>query len=124
MHIAEPLLQAHDVLAIGGEAKMAGLDDAGMHRADRHLKDALPFHLAEFVPDARKRRQRRVKVKILAQRMDVRPVVVQGAAPRIRVAQQLQAKQVLHLPLLPVHGVDGIGERVELGLVRRHRHAQ
>ena len=39
--IAEPLLQPHHGLAIGGEAEMAGLDDAGMHRPDRDLVQAL-----------------------------------------------------------------------------------
>jgi len=31
---------------------MAGLDDAGMHRADRHLEDSLPFDLTELVAHA------------------------------------------------------------------------
>ncbi len=35
--VAQPLLEAGDGLAIGGEAEMAGLDDAGMDRADRDL---------------------------------------------------------------------------------------
>ena len=43
MHIAEPLLQPHHVFAIGGEAEVAGLDDAGMHRADRNLMQAFAF---------------------------------------------------------------------------------
>ena len=38
--VAQPLLQAHDGLAIGGEAEMAGLDDAGMDRTDRDLMQA------------------------------------------------------------------------------------
>ena len=39
--VAEPLLEPHDGLAVGGEAEMPGLDDAGMHRADRDLVQAL-----------------------------------------------------------------------------------
>ena len=39
--VAEPLLEAHDRLAVGGEAEMAGLDDAGMDRPDRNLVQAL-----------------------------------------------------------------------------------
>ena len=41
--VAQPLLEAHHGLAVGGEAEMAGLDDAGMHRADRDLVQALAF---------------------------------------------------------------------------------
>ena len=37
VHVAQPLLQPHDGLAVGGEAEMAGLDDAGVHRPDRDL---------------------------------------------------------------------------------------
>ena len=41
--VAEPLLQPHHGLAVGGEAEMPGLDDAGMHRPDRDLVQALAF---------------------------------------------------------------------------------
>src|SRR5659263_523215 len=34
------LLQAHDMLAIGGEAEMSRFDDAGMHGAYRNLVQA------------------------------------------------------------------------------------
>ena len=44
VHIAEPLLQPYHVLAIGGEAEMPGLDDAGMHGPDRNLVQAFAFH--------------------------------------------------------------------------------
>jgi hypothetical protein len=37
MHIAQPLFQAHDSLAVAGEAEVAGLYDAGMHRAHGNL---------------------------------------------------------------------------------------
>jgi len=43
MHIAEPLLEPHHRLAVGGEAEMAWLDDAGMDRADRDLVQILSF---------------------------------------------------------------------------------
>ncbi len=45
MDIAQPLLQAHDGLAIGMEAKMAGLDDAGVDRADGDLVQHGPGRL-------------------------------------------------------------------------------
>ena len=43
VHVAEPLLQAHHGLAVGGEAEVARLDDAGVHRAHRDLVQALAF---------------------------------------------------------------------------------
>ena len=59
VHIAEALLQPHHRLAIGGEAEMAGLDDAGMHRADRDLVQALAFGRQEGIGRARRRASRR-----------------------------------------------------------------
>ena len=53
VHVAEPFLQPHDRFAIGGEAEMAGLDDAGMHRADRDLVQALALDGQEGVGRAR-----------------------------------------------------------------------
>ena len=52
--IAEALLQPDDGLARRGEAEMARLDDAGMHRADRDLMEALAFGRQERI-----RRRRR-----------------------------------------------------------------
>ena len=49
VHVAEPLLQPRHGLAVGGEAEMAGLDDAGMHRPDRNLVQALALDRQEFV---------------------------------------------------------------------------
>jgi hypothetical protein len=41
--IAQPLFEAHDGLAIGGEAEVPGFDDARVHRADRNLVQAFAF---------------------------------------------------------------------------------
>ncbi len=49
VHVAEPLLQPRHDLAVGGEAEMAGLDDAGVHRPDRNLVQALALDRQEFV---------------------------------------------------------------------------
>ena len=56
MHIAQPLLEPHDRLAAGMEAEMAGLDDAGMNRADRDLMQACTFDLQEAIGVAGRRR--------------------------------------------------------------------
>jgi hypothetical protein len=49
VHVAEPLFQPHDNLAIRGKAKMPRLDDSGVHRADRNLMQPLPSHWLELV---------------------------------------------------------------------------
>ena len=49
MNVAEALLQPHDGLAICGEAKMARLDDAGMHRTDWNLMQTLAIGRQEQI---------------------------------------------------------------------------
>ena len=49
VHVAEPLLQPRHRLAVDAEAEMAGLDDAGVHRADRNLVQALALDRQEIV---------------------------------------------------------------------------
>ena len=49
VHVTQPLLEPHHRLAVGGEAEMAGLDDAGMDRADRNLVQALALDRQERV---------------------------------------------------------------------------
>ena len=48
VRVAQPLLQPHHRLALDVEAEMAGLDDAGMHRADRDLVHALALDGRKF----------------------------------------------------------------------------
>src|SRR5512144_247919 len=43
MHVTQSLLQPDHGLAVGGKAKMAGFDDAGVHRPYRNLVQALAF---------------------------------------------------------------------------------
>ena len=59
VRVAEPLLQPHHRLALHVEAEMAGLDDAGMHRADRDLVHALALDGEEFRLRRRAGRRRR-----------------------------------------------------------------
>ena len=56
VHIAEPLLEPHHRLAIGGEAEMSRLDDAGMHGADRDLVQPLALGRQEGIGGRRGRR--------------------------------------------------------------------
>ena len=43
VHVAEPLLQAHHRLAVGGEAEVAGLDDPRVHGTDGDLVQRRTF---------------------------------------------------------------------------------
>src|SRR4249919_1084733 len=49
VHITEPLFESHHRLAVGGEAEMPWLDDAGMDRADRNLVQILSLNGQEGV---------------------------------------------------------------------------
>ena len=49
VHVPEPLLQPHHMLAVGGKSEMTRLDNAGMHGADRYLVQALAFDGEESI---------------------------------------------------------------------------
>ena len=49
VHVSEPLLQAHDRLAIRGETKMAGLNDARMNWTDGNLVETLALRRQELI---------------------------------------------------------------------------
>src|SRR5260221_6050168 len=103
---------------------MTWLNNSGVHRPDWHLKHAFAFHFAELMPLANKGRQRGFEIKIIPQRMDIRPIIVESAAARIGMANELQTEKILNLALLPIYSVNGVGERDELRQFRGHRHAQ
>ena len=106
-------LQVEDGLARDGEIEVAGFDDAGVHRPHGNLEDAFPQRRPVDVLFALEGGQHRVERKILAQRVHIRPVVVQRHAPRIRVAFGFDPEPVLNLALLPVHGRQIGGQRRE-----------
>ena len=87
VHITEPLLQPHHVLAIGGEAEMAGLDDAGMHGPDRNLMQRLAFGGEERVGRRRLRRLR------LSERMRHIPEAEIEPRPRVGRADRFVSEQ-------------------------------
>ena len=121
--VEHPQLQVEHRFARHAEKKMARLDDARVDRADRHLEHAFAFDRAEFVAHAAEGRQLGARVEVLAQRPNVRPVVVQDAAGRVGMADELDAEQILDLALLPVDGVNGVGQRRQLRFVRRDGNA-
>ncbi len=87
MHIAEPLLQPHNEFAIGGEAKVSRLDDAGVHGPDRNLVQPLAFRRQEDV------RRRRLRALLLAERMVHVPETEIEPGPRIGRADRFQPEQ-------------------------------
>ena len=56
MLVAERNFQVINLLAVALKPEMSRLDDAGVNRADGHLKNALPFDGPELVALALKRR--------------------------------------------------------------------
>ena len=124
VRVKKPDLEVEHRFAGDAEPEMARLDDAGMHRPHRHLEHAFAFDLAELVPFAGEWRQHRPQIEILAQRKDLRPVVVQRAPARVGMPDEFHAEQVLDFAFLPADGRHGVGERGELRFRRRHGHAQ
>ena len=89
VHIAEPLFEPHHRLAVGGEAEMPWLDDAGMDRADRDLVQILSFHGQELVRIGFDRALPR-----LAERLGHAPEAEIEPVPRIRRAGGFEAVKV------------------------------
>ena len=76
VRVAEALLEPHHRFAIGGEAEMARLDDAGVHRPHRNLMQAVALD-----------RQERIRRRIGA---------VGEPRPRIGQPDRVEAEQVAH----------------------------
>src|SRR5689334_3389247 len=100
--VEHPELKIKDRLAGHGEIEMAGFDNSRVNRPYRYLKYTFPHGGPEDVALTRKSRQARRYQEVLAQRMDVRPIVVQRDSARVRVPGGLQSEPVLNLALLPV----------------------
>ena len=56
--------------------------------------------------------------------MDLRPVVMQRAAARVRMADQFEAEPILDFALLPIHRRNCSRQRRKFWIIRRDRHAQ
>ena len=96
VHIAEPLLEPHHVLAVGGEAEMAGLDDAGMHRPDRDLMQAFALDRQEGV------RRRRLRARLAcAERMAHVPEAEVEPRPRVGRADGVEPEEIADRALEP-----------------------
>jgi len=96
MHITESLLEPHHRLAVGGEAEMSWLDDAGMDRADRNLVQILSLNGQEGVRVGFDR-----ALAPLAERVRHAPETEIEPMPCVKGAGRFQAVEVEDGPLEP-----------------------
>ncbi len=96
MRVAQPLLQAHDGLAVGGEAEVPRLNNAGVHRPDRNLMQRRTFRGKEGVCIAAG-----TGSLLLSERVQQSPAAVVEPAPRVGAAVGLQPVQVTDGTLQP-----------------------
>ncbi len=103
VHVAEPLLEADHRLAVGGEAEMARLDDAGVHRADRDLVQAFALSRQEDVGLAMAQPCSRVGQSFRLQAGEIAHRALQPDRRRMHAADRWQAvvgaRQVQQAPL-------------------------
>src|SRR5215470_19305621 len=89
VHVAKALLQPNHGLAVGGEAEMAGLDDAGMNRTDRDLVKAVTRDRQEDIG-----RSGRRPTAALSERVLQIPETKIEPRSRVRQADRLKAVKV------------------------------
>jgi hypothetical protein len=103
VNVEQPQLEVQDRFAGDAKPKMPGLDDAGVHRADRHLEHPLTDHRSERMERSRDARHDTVVGKILAQRpRAIRPIVVERDPRRIGMTDRDEAEEIHDLALEPV----------------------
>jgi hypothetical protein len=105
VHVAQPLLQSHNRLAIGGEAEVAGLDDAGVYRPHWNLMQRWAFGSAERVGLAA-----RVTALPPAEWLAQPPASVVEPSPHIGRAVGLQPVQIAQGALQADRGSMRIGD--------------
>ena len=120
MGVEHSQLQIEDGFTRHREIEVAGLDDSRMNRAYRHLKDTFPQSRPVDVAFSLKGRQHGFERKVLAQGINVGPIVMQGDPAGIRVSHGLQTKPILDFAFLPVHCGQFGGKRRKLKTVGRH----
>ena len=86
MDVTQALLEPHHRLAVGGEAKVSRLDDAGVNRADRNAVQAFALHRQESVSRLFAR-----LLRVCAEWMFDVPKTEIEPRPHIRCADRLEA---------------------------------
>jgi hypothetical protein len=90
VHIAQALLQTDHSLAAGGEAEVAGLDDAGVHRSNWDLVQALALCRQEVVAAFPVGLTRK-----MSERAAHAPDAVVEPRPLVQSAQGMQTEQIM-----------------------------
>src|SRR2546428_13479022 len=91
--VEQAQLQIKHGLARHAKEKMARLDDARVHWADRHLENAFAFDRAEFVALALEWRGLSGAGEIFAGGVNPPPVIMGGAPARTWMVNQVKAEQ-------------------------------
>src|SRR5678815_848133 len=103
---------------------MAGLDNAGMNRADGNLEDAFTLDVTKPV-FALLPADRLIPQEIFPQRMGaLGPVFMTNQTAEIRMALRDQTEQITNLPLIPLRCMDERGNRGEETIVPDHVYRQ
>ena len=97
--VAQALLEPHHRLAVGGEAEMPGLDDPGVHRADRNLMQVLAFDRQKGVARTLRRRGAARPERMLH---IPEPEIEPG--PRVGQANRLDAEEIAECTFQPDGG--------------------
>src|SRR5450631_1002530 len=92
-----------------------------MDRADGHLQDTLTESRPVDVALSLEGRQHGLDREVLAQGINIGPIIMQGDPAGIRVSNGLQTKPILDFALLPVHRRQLGGEGGELKTVSTYR---
>ncbi len=112
VHVAQVLLEPQHFLADDREAEVAGLDDAGVHRADGDLVHAIAFDAHEGVVGGQGAGARGCGLGALSQRRPPGcPQAVVQPRPLVATAVGVQARQVGH-GALQAHGAGERGREV------------
>src|SRR5260370_17019615 len=96
MNVAETLLEADHGFAVDGEAEMARLDDAGMHRTDRDLMQTFAFGRQELI-----QRRNRTRFDVSSKRVLHTKAVMIEPRPPVLKAKRFHPVQSLDLPFQP-----------------------
>jgi hypothetical protein len=120
MRETKPYLKIYDRLSGHAETKMPRADNAGMHRPDRYLKNALSLDPVEFVFGQRTSLR---QSEILAQRIiPLGPIlIVQIQSPRVRMTLWLYTEHFLYFTFKKACRVHAFCQRIKNRLLPRDR---
>ncbi len=104
MGIEHAQLQIENGFARHRKVEVARFDDSGVDGSNGNLENAFPQGGPVDMAFPCEGWQHRVEAKVFSQGIDIGPIVVQGDAARIRMADGSQPKPVLDFAFLPVHG--------------------